>query len=447
MYLSDYDLKQLNEDSLRELPAVTEPLLGLSIKLLADLKEARDRLNRTPQNSSQPPSTQAPWEKVDPVQDEDEIEDVVVDQPDLPLEPLVAAVENESQKSSESGSDTEKKTKPRQGRPGRPLGAPGVSRTQQLPITAEQIHRQEQCTICGASLAGAKGQAYTARYEIDVVLSENGMPGLVVTNTKHIYLDCQCGCGQWARAKPGRANAEEGWTVELTEWHIAGPMLTALICALALRMRLSRARIKELLHDWLGLNLSVATINQCIHEAGRAVEPVVQNEILEAVRQADVLHVDETSWSEGKQLLWLWVFTCTSVVLFVVGKRTRELVVRILSADFEGWLMSDGYGAYRGFDQRLRCLAHIIRKARGLTESLDQRAQKLGKQALDLIEAIIVSVYQARAAPPSIPLRELYSQQINAFYDVCVAMLTPRTTRPVPSLASCSTIGIPFGWC
>ena len=82
MHLSDYDLKQLNEDGLRKLPA--EPLIGLSVKLLADLKEARDRLNRNPQNSSQPPSSQAPWEKVDSSKDEDVTEDVAVDLPDPP---------------------------------------------------------------------------------------------------------------------------------------------------------------------------------------------------------------------------------------------------------------------------------------------------------------------------------------------------------------------------
>jgi len=46
-----------------------------------------------------------------------------------------------------------------------------------------------------------------------------------------------------------------------------------------LRLRLSGARIQESLRDWLGLSLSKATIHQCLHEAGRAVEPVVSGEI------------------------------------------------------------------------------------------------------------------------------------------------------------------------
>ena len=68
MHLSDHDLKQLDEDYLRGLSA--ESLRSLSGKLLADLKEAHDRLNQNPSNSSRPPSTRAPWEKDDSGADE-----------------------------------------------------------------------------------------------------------------------------------------------------------------------------------------------------------------------------------------------------------------------------------------------------------------------------------------------------------------------------------------
>jgi transposase len=60
MQLSDDDLKQFDDAYLGRLP--TESLRGLSSKLLADLKEAPERLNQNPSNSSRPPSSQAPWE-------------------------------------------------------------------------------------------------------------------------------------------------------------------------------------------------------------------------------------------------------------------------------------------------------------------------------------------------------------------------------------------------
>ena len=42
--------------------------------------------------------------------------------------------------------------------------------------------------------------------------------------------------------------------------------MAALLVALTLRFRLSRARIQEFLYQWLGLKLSIGTIHQTIHE-------------------------------------------------------------------------------------------------------------------------------------------------------------------------------------
>ena len=41
--------------------------------------------------------------------------------------------------------------------------------------------------------------------------------------------------------------------------------------------------------------------------------------------------------------------------------------------------MSDGYWASRNSDDRLCCLTHRLRKARGLEESLNHQAQRFGR--------------------------------------------------------------------
>jgi len=181
---------------------------------------------------------------------------------------------------------------------------------------------------------------------------------------------------------------------------------------------MSRARIQEFLRDWLGVYFCVATINQCIHEAGRAVEPVVEKEILAAVRVSELLYIDETHWAEKGYPLWLWVFHCKFATLFIVGKRTRKLLDSVLD-NFCGWMMSDGYRAYRHYDWRLRCLAHLIRKAKGLKESLDQEASQFGKQALQILETLMKAVYQAREGPPDQPLSILHKELLDEFWAFC----------------------------
>jgi hypothetical protein len=44
--------------------------------------------------------------------------------------------------------------------------------------------------------------------------------------------------------------------------------------------------------------------------------------------------------------------------------------------------MSDGLKVYRDYSKRLRCHAHLTRKALGLVESLDKEAKEFGEIAL-----------------------------------------------------------------
>jgi transposase len=70
MKLSDYDLRQIDEERINHLSATA--VKNLSITLLNDLKEARERLNQNSKNSSIPPSSEAPWDKASKYEDEDE---------------------------------------------------------------------------------------------------------------------------------------------------------------------------------------------------------------------------------------------------------------------------------------------------------------------------------------------------------------------------------------
>ena len=62
MNLSDHDLSQIDEPYARSLSHCQ--LLDLFLKVLGDLKKARDRINQTPKNSSTPSGSMPPWAKV-----------------------------------------------------------------------------------------------------------------------------------------------------------------------------------------------------------------------------------------------------------------------------------------------------------------------------------------------------------------------------------------------
>jgi hypothetical protein len=79
----------------------------------------------------------------------------------------------------------------------------------------------------------------------------------------------------------------------------------------------------------------------------------------------------ESAWSAA-------LAVCATATLFVVGKHSVEVVRQVLGETFNGWLMSDGFWAYRDLDQRLRCLAHLIRKTQALEDGLEPATQRFG---------------------------------------------------------------------
>lgn len=81
-------------------------------------------------------------------------------------------------------------------------------------------------------------------------------------------------------------------------------------------------------------------------------------------------------------------------VLYFVGRRTKEVLRGRIGIDFAGWLMSDGYGVYRQYAQRLRCWAHLIRKARALAETFTPHVQGYGNALLATFDRLIEQVRQ-----------------------------------------------------
>ncbi len=209
MQLSEHDLKQLDEQIIRSLQA--DRLRTLSLKLLADLKEVRDRLNQSPDNSSRPPSTRAPWEGADTESRDDcEAEDREPEEVGQDME--IGAQENAPSTGPEDKKGSEqqqtKPTKKPPGKPGKPKGTPGHGRGVELAVTEERIHRPSECALCAQSLPpDAPQKFHNGRYELDIVSPSSGAPGLEVTHTLHRYAERQCQCGHWTRAEPGRCES------------------------------------------------------------------------------------------------------------------------------------------------------------------------------------------------------------------------------------------------
>ena len=411
MQLTDHDLKQINQEYLAALSS--GQLLHLSGKLLDDLRAARDRLNQTPQNSSRPSGSYAPWEQA-AIADKSRQSDDTTDDTAEKSKPKQAEAERAATNARQAAEDGANQPGANKRQPGKQPGAKGVGRQVILAVTGEIIHKATVCACCGENFAAtAPFAANTGLYVLDIERTEHG---LQVSHVKHIYGEQRCDCGHVTQTQPGRCADEPDWSVALTEWHLVGPLLSALIICLSLRMRLSRPRIREFLQDWLGITLSVGCINQCISEGGRAAAPI-ESALIAEIQQAALLHADETGWKESGRTLWLWVLRTATVTLYLIGRRSWDVIAAIMEG-FSGWLMSDGYGQYRRYGQRIRCLAHIIRKARGLAESCHPEAAEFGQKVLKTIAEFIKGIYKARG-DPTLNLVEKYRTDLAQLQAMC----------------------------
>ena len=418
MHLSKHDLFQMNDEWLKKLPA--ELLLEVSKRLLHDVKELQDRLNQNPGNSSRPPTSQPPWAKTGGSEEQSG-----------------AAVEcGTAAGAAETAGSSPEETEPappvdgqrplaKKGsgkRPGKQPGSPGHGRSQKLAITTRCEHRPELCAACAAALpADAASQAYTAWDEVDIAPPVEGLIGLTFRVTRHTLLEVSCSCGHVSRAQAWRAPADGQWEkVELGEWRLVGPRLAGVIVLLALRMRLSRASIRELLMELFDLTLSTGVIDETIREAGRASLPL-EDALVADIVQAAQLHVDETSWPESGVLLWLWALVTTHTTLFLIGPRSREMLENALQDGFLGLLISDGYGVYRAWENRLRCWPHLMRKLRGLAESSDARVAGVGQEMEGLMKTLMAAIYAARIDPPPEGLPARYANAIERLRHLCEA--------------------------
>lgn len=157
--------------------------------------------------------------------------------------------------------------------------------------------------------------------------------------------------------------------------------------------------------------------------------------MIEELCSETLLHADETSHNEAGTKLWLWVFITSSTALFLIGHRTKEIFTNLFDAftDFNGHLMTDGYRLYRTHLKRLRCWAHLLRKAKGLCESYTKTSQKYGQQVLAILNDLIKAIYLARGGPDggTVSISAHHQETLANLRKLCEAMAasTHKKTR------------------
>ena len=141
-----------------------------------------------------------------------------------------------------------------------------------------------------------------------------------------------------------------------------GTKLQATVSLLTGRFRLSRREAVEALQALFGVEVSLGSIT-ALEQATSDALAKPYGEALKSVREAGIIHADETGWRQAAARAWLWIAVTTTLSVFWIDpRRNRAAFVRFLGK-FTGLLVSDRWGPYmkHKLKRHQLCWAHLKR--------------------------------------------------------------------------------------
>ena len=120
-----------------------------------------------------------------------------------------------------------------------------------------------------------------------------------------------------------------------------GPRLRAILTVLVGGYRLGKRPVRQLVFDLLGLTISTGMICRLERQAADELAAPVE-ELREYVRDAAVAHIDETSWWQGLDKMWLRAAVTRRVTVFTIAPTRGADVARdILGTETQKVVISD----------------------------------------------------------------------------------------------------------
>ena len=284
-----------------------------------------------------------------------------------------------------------KKDKTNKGKPGQKVGHKGMTRPLAIPDSQVEV-TADRCPDCGAKLN------LPFRFESKVIEEIPEPQPVIVTEYKIAHYICPC-CRKEVVARDPNCPHEGKF----------GNNVIAQATLMRYEDRLPHRKIQDALKRMHGLALSPATIFDLTRRAGEAVRPEY-DAILERIRGAPILYVDETGIHVQGENHWIWTFTTPSETFFVIRKsRGTNVLIEVLTRRFKGIIVCDGWKPYARFTKNLqRCWAHLLRESKDISEKFEE-AVPLHEALKELYESLTKSL--ENDPPPEIRINIWQSAQ------------------------------------
>ena len=205
------------------------------------------------------------------------------------------------------------------------------------------------------------------------------LPVLTVAVREHRCQRLRCAeCGERARAMLPEEVARSAF----------GPRFQAAVATLSIRNRISRRDVVELCEQLFGSRISTGTVDAILARVGDALADP-HTDLLERLRGADAVNMDETGWRTAGERRALWgVFDDRHAYLHVAKDRHEDHAKELL-ADTKAIVTSDRWWAYAHLPLKRRqlCWAHLKRDFAAHAEGLSAE-KEFGEHGLLLCERV-----------------------------------------------------------
>jgi transposase len=233
---------------------------------------------------------------------------------------------------------------------------------------------------CGCGHVFSEGELVAAGRPLRHQVEE--LPRLAVMVTEHQCPRVRCpGCGRRARAELPADVAHSAF----------GSRFHAAVAVLSVRNRVSRRDVVECCEQLFGARISAGTVDAILQRVADALaEP--DADLLERVRAAKTLNMDETGWRTAGERRAMWgAFSARHAVVRVRADR-HEDHARELLGDTTAIVTSDRWWAYTHLPlaRRQICWAHLRRDFKAHAEGLGAE-KAFGEEGLRICEELFWS--------------------------------------------------------
>jgi transposase len=253
-------------------------------------------------------------------------------------------------------------------------GQPGHPKHERAPFPTEQVtkfmpHTLDACPDCGGEIR-RNGDCQRVVQQVDI----QEIPLTIEQHTCPEYWCDHC-------RKPCKAPLP----LAIERGGLAGPKLTALIAFMKGFCHASFSTIRVYLRDVVKVTIARGTLRKIIGKVSEALEGSYE-ELLESLPVETKLNIDETGHKNNGERWWTWCFRADLYTLYHIdSRRSVEVLIETLGADFAGVIGCDYFGAYRKYMRMLGvemqfCLAHLIRDVKFLTTLADAATKAYGER-------------------------------------------------------------------